>query len=565
VRLRATYRQPDAARYRRPGGAWDVPTLDHLLSGTHAPGSVAIVDGSRTLTGAELEAAVDAVTAGLATRGVRRGHVVAWQLPNSWEAVVLFRACWRRGAVAAPIHHQVGASEVERMVASLDPTVMLASPGMALLDRPHTIGVRTPDADRGFDDLFRTRPVRSQSWSQSRSQSRNESRSETGRGSEVAVVLFTSGSSGDPKAVLHSSRGLAYKARSMVAAHGLSAADAALMPSPLAHVSGLLNSVLVPQAAGMPVVLMEWWDPELGVRLAAEHRVSFMIGPPTLFLGMLDVGNVRSQVPSLRVVSCGGMGVTPEFIDKARAGLGATVKRTYGSTEAPTITTSTAADGAERARDTDGRSVGDAVVRVVDPESDRTRSPGLPGEVLLRGPELFVGYGDEDQTRGAVRRGWFATGDLGVLDADGWLTIVGRLKDVIIRSGENIAAAEVERILEAHPLVRQAVAVGCPDERLGERVAAFVVADRGLDVEECRRWFSEQGVARFKTPEIVVHLDAVPLLGLGKPDRAALRERAIALSAAAGSGMSRASEHRNTEHRNTEHRNTEQTERSADA
>jgi cyclohexanecarboxylate-CoA ligase len=279
--------------------------------------------------------------------------------------------------------------------------------------------------------------------------------------------------------------------------------------------------------------LMEKWDPELGVRLAAEHDVSFMIGPPTLFLGMMDVPGLRDRVRHLRVVSCGGMGVTPEFIDKARQGLGATVKRTYGSTEAPTVTTSTAADGPERARDTDGHSVGDAVIRVVNPATGRTLGPGRPGEVLLRGPELFVGYGQADQTKEAIRRGWFATGDLGTLDADGWLTIVGRCKDVIIRAGENIASAEVERLLELHPSVRQAVVVGCPDDRVGERVAAFVVGDGTLDVDECRRWFADQGVARFKTPELVVQLDEIPLLGIGKPDRPALKDRAAVAAEAA--------------------------------
>jgi len=520
VRLRASYRQPEADRYRRPGGAWDVPPLDRLLAGRHRPSDTAVVDGSRRLTGADLEGAVGAVAGGLSALGVRRRDVVAWQLPNWWESVVLFRACWRLGAVAAPLHHQVGAREVGRMVDALGPAVTLASPGAPLAEQSGAIPVRGGPSG-GFEELLGA-PARAP---------------DGGRGADLAVVLFTSGSTGDPKAVLHSARGLAYKARSMVAAHGLGEGDVALMPSPLAHVSGLLNSVLVPATAGMPVVLMEKWDPELGVRLAAEHRVTFMIGPPTLFLGMLEVGGVAERVPTLRVVSCGGTGVTPEFVDRARQGLGAMVKRTYGSTEAPTVTTSTADDPPERARETDGRSVGECRVRVVDPATDRPRRPGEPGEVLLRGPELFVGYGDDDQTRAAVRRGWFATGDLGVLDEAGWLTIVGRLKDVIIRSGENIATAEVEQVLEAHPRVRQAVAVGCPDERVGERVAAVVVADKGLDVDECRRWFAERGVARFKTPELVVHVDAIPLLGIGKPDRAALRE--VVAEAAAGARATR--------------------------
>ena len=148
----------------------------------------------------------------------------------------------------------------------------------------------------------------------------------------------------------------------------------------------------------------------------------------------------------------------------------------------------------------------------------------------MRGPELFVGYGQASQTAESVRRGWFATGDLGTLDGDGWLTIVGRLKELIIRGGENIASAEVERVLEQHPDVRQAVVVGCPDDRLGERVAAFVVGAPTVDVECCRQWFADQGVARFKTPEFVVHLEEVPVLGVGKPDRGALRARAAELA-----------------------------------
>jgi cyclohexanecarboxylate-CoA ligase len=514
VKLRTTYRQPDATRYRQPGGAWDVPTLDTLLSSPRPATAGAVVDGEVQLDAGAVEDLVASMAGGLRSRGVRRGDVVTWQLPNWWEAVVLFRACWRLGAVAAPIHHQVGATEVSRVLSDLEPAAVLSSAGMPLSELVDAVGVRRED--RRFDALVGGRPVRSGG----------------ARGSDIAVVLFTSGSTGHPKAVLHSHRGLAYKALSMTRAHGLTASDVALMPSPLAHVSGLLNSVLVPGTAAMTVVLMEKWDAERGVHLAGEHRVSFMIGPPTLFVGMMDVPGYHHQVGSLRVVSCGSMGVTPEFIDTARLGLGAMVKRTYGSTEAPTVTTSTWEDGPERARDTDGHSVGEAVIRVVDPATDRPLPPGERGEVLVRGPELFVGYGEEAQTRESVRRGWFATGDLGTLDPDGWLTIVGRLKELIIRGGENIASAEVERVLEQHPDIRQAVVVGCPDRRLGERVAAFVVGSPRVDVDECRRWFAAQGVARFKTPEVVVHLEEIPLLGVGKPDRPVLRERAAALAVA---------------------------------
>src|SRR5437764_12869640 len=171
-------------------------------------------------------------------------------------------------------------------------------------------------------------------------------------------------------------------------------------------------------------------------------------------------GFSAERVRSLRLISSGGAGVTSAFVEQARADFGAVVKRTYGSTEAPTVTTSHAGDPPDKARGTDGRPTGDVELRVAD-----------DGELLVRGPELFVGYADEAQTRDAHERGgWFRTGDLGALDDDGWLTIVGRKKDIIIRGGENVPAAEVEQVLEAHPLVRQAVAGGEPDVRLGGRV-----------------------------------------------------------------------------------------------
>src|SRR5205807_7281965 len=149
------------------------------------------------------------------------------------------------------------------------------------------------------------------------------------------------------------------------------------------------------------------------------------------------------------------------------------------------------------------------------------------GELWVRGPELFAGYADAAQTAAVVAHGgWFRTGDLATIDRDGWLRIVGRLKDVIIRGGENISAAEVEAVLEAHPSVRQAVAVGEPDARFGERVVAFVVASPDFDLDVCRQWFAAQGVTKFKTPERVVRLDALPMMAAGRPDRAALRRLA---------------------------------------
>jgi len=467
--LKATLRPARAAHYLQPGGAWDVPSLDAALSAT-TPGAIA--------------EEIASVAGGLRARGVRRGDAVAWQLRNVSEVVLLYRACWRLGAVAVPVHHAMGTADAAAALAQVEPRIVLTEPG----DVDGLVGLAPP-----------VTPSAS-----------------AARPADLAVALFTSGSTGAPKAVLHTQRGLAYKARLMRDVHGLTAADAVLMPAPLAHISGLLNGVLLPGVAGMRTVLMERWDPEEALDLIASDRITFMIGPPTFFVTLMGAGGFSAErVQSLRLISSGGAGVTPAFVDQARAAFGAVVKRTYGSTEAPTVTTSHEGDPVDRARDTDGRPTGEVELRI-----------GDGGELWLRGPELFVGYADPLQTRAAhARGGWFRTGDLATID-DGWLTVVGRIKDVVIRGGENISVAEVEGVLEAHPAVRQAAVVGYPDDVLGERVAAFVVADPGFDLEACQSWFAERGVTRFKTPERVVRLDAVPTLAAGKPDRAALRELA---------------------------------------
>ena len=241
-----------------------------------------------------------------------------------------------------------------------------------------------------------------------------------------------------------------------------------------------------------------------------------MIGPPTFFVQLMGAPKFSAaRVESLRLVSSGGAGVTTAFVAEATGRFGARVKRSYGSTEAPTITSSTARDSARRAAETDGRPVGQCALRL-----------GPDGELLLRGPELFAGYADPAETRAAVVRGWFATGDLATIDDGGWLTIVGRKKDMIIRGGENIAASEVEDTLVAHPQIREAVAVGYPDDQLGERVCAFVISDGPFELGTCRAWFTERGIARYKTPERIVRVDSLPVLAAGKVDRAALRKAA---------------------------------------
>jgi cyclohexanecarboxylate-CoA ligase len=436
-----------------------------------------VVDERARLSGADVEDLTSTVAGGLRAAGVRPGDVVAWQSANRHEVVLLYRAVWRLGAIAAPVHHQATAAERDALFERLAPRIVVDLDAL-----PHGAPVIEPWTD----------------------------------GSALAAVLFTSGSSGQPKGVLHSQRTLAYKAAQMTRVHGLGMSDCVLMPAPLAHVSGLLNGITLPGTAPFRSVLMSRWSPDEALDLIEREQVTFMVGPPTFFVSLLGAaGFTPERVASLRLVSSGGAGVTEAFVEDASQRLGCVVKRTYGSTEVPTIATSDPYDDVDAARRHDGRPIGAVELRLA-PD----------GELLVQGPECCCGYLDPAETATAFTHdGWFRTGDVATFD-NGWLNIVGRIKDVIIRGGENISAAEVENVLEASPEVRHAVAVGYPDERLGERVCAFVVASASFDLEACRAWFERQGVARYKTPEQVVVLTAFPTLPTGKPDRSALRAEA---------------------------------------
>ena len=352
------------------------------------------------------------------------------------------------------------------------------------------------------------------------------------RPSDVALVLFTSGSTGIPKAVLHTHRGLSWKATLMARVHGLGPADAVLMPAPMAHISGLLNGVLVPGAAGLRSVLVRRFDPEQALDLVARERISFLAGPPTFFIAMaraLADGPARRRVvgPARLERRClgdaglrGGHGAHLRLPGQAHLRLDRGADGDHQHRRRPLREGPRHRRARRRRRSSSGCRT---------PRPGARCATGTPGELWVRGPEMFAGYADAAQTATVIARGgWFRTGDLATVDRDGWVRIVGRLKDVIIRGGENISASEVEAALEAHPDVRHAVAVGYPDPLMGERVAAFVESAAPFDLEECRRWFAGRGMAVFKTPEKVERLDQLPLLGSGKPDRAALRRRAAA-------------------------------------
>jgi len=528
-RLEPTHEPPLANVYVRDR-SWGDDTLWSAFSATaaRARDRTALVEDHTRLGFAALAARAEALAARFAALGIAPGDVVALQLPNWWETVVVLLATPRLGATAVPIpsihrerelgfilrqtraralvipgryrdcdHRDLVTALRPQLPALAEVVVVRDAPaqGMRALDALPTGSLPPPPSDAGA----------------------------------IALVVYTSGTTADPKGALHSHRTLLAEARSLEPVHGLGAGDTVLMPSPLMHISGIVHALLVPAALGSRAVLMPRWDPAEALRLIAAERVTYMVGAPTFLRDLaLHVEPGVTDVSSFRLFSCGGADVDPALVAQAADRLGCVAKRVYGSTEFPTITTTGPADPPARRIDSEGRAIGAVEIRVVG-DDDRPVPPGREGEILARGPECFLGYLDRAlNAETFTSDGWFRSGDLGTLDAEGYLRITGRTKDIIIRKGENISAREIEDLLAAHPAVEEVAVVGVPDAAAGEIACAVLRLRAGSgapSLDDVTRHLLARGLSKRKLPERVAVVDDFPRTASGKVLKRALRDR----------------------------------------
>jgi acyl-CoA synthetase (AMP-forming)/AMP-acid ligase II len=335
----------------------------------------------------------------------------------------------------------------------------------------------------------------------------------------VAVVLYTSGSTAAPKGVQHSHETLLPGPNFMQA----DATTRSLMTFPAGHIASLL-SVLLPLVAGGSTVMMEAWSPRAAAELIEAYQVTSSAGTPFFLTTLLDVA-ARSgrDISSLTRFLCGAASVPPSLVARAEAA-GITTWRTYGSTEHPGICSGGPADPPDKRRLTDGRPTPGNEVRLVD-ESGAEVAPGAEGEIVARGPKQFVGYRDSVLDEDAFLDGtWFRTGDLGRFDSDGYLVVTDRVKDIIIRGGENISAREVEEVLASAAGVREVAVCAAPDQVWGEIVCAVVVPGPAAPtLEALREHGSSAGLAGHKLPARLVLVDALPRTAAGKVRKTDLR------------------------------------------
>lgn len=488
-------------------------TLADALARAYAetPDRVLLVDGETRLTCEDLQTRATALAKAMLAR-MPTGSVVSFMLPNWHEAAVVYLAATLSGMVVNPILPSLRDAELEFILADSgsrmlfaphyfrghDYAAMLTRVHAALADPPEVVLVRgDPD---GYPALF---------------EGGGDAVLPTLDPAAVRLLLYTSGTTGRAKGVLHSHNSI-HALLAQLGEHWLiSPGDRFLVPSPIAHIGGSIYAFEAPLLLDTTAILMDTWDADAAVALMLAEGCTHIAGATPFLVQLLAAARrAGTRLPDLKVFICGGASVPESLIREAADYFDrAAVTRVYGSSEVPVTTIGAlGADERSYAAQTDGRA-GIADIKLV-------AHPGAPpgeGEVWVRGPQMLVGYLHSEESCFDAQ-GYFATGDLGRwIDGD-YLLITGRLKDVIIRNGENISAREVEDVLAGHPGIAEIAVVGLPDARTGERACAVIVAtgEAAPDVAELRAMLAERGVARFKAPEQVLVWDTLPKNDAGK-------------------------------------------------
>ncbi|HEX4091971.1 MAG TPA: AMP-binding protein [Trebonia sp.] len=483
-------------------------------------------DGEHATTLGGLVSDAEKVAGALQARGISPGDVVAVQLPGSYAGAVVQVAVGLCGAVLLPVVMIYGPREMDVALRSSGASaVVLAAEYRGRAQADVVLSGLSPLPGLKFavvvgDDAPGHGAVGYAELLGGRGGAFRQPRPDPG---DRAVLMYTSGTTADPKGVQHSHRTLLAEATSQV--YTLNGADARhLGLFPPGHMAGLLSLLRI-LLLGTPTVILQAWGAGLAASLIDRHAVTSCGGAPVQLSGLLDQQAAgTATLGTLRECLTGAAPVPPSLIERAEAA-GITAFRSYGSSEHPTVSAGTINDPLGRRSGTDGRLLAGNRVRLVDADG-RDVPDGRDGEILTRGPELFMGYTDPALTAAAfLPGGWFRTGDVGRIDGDGYLTVTDRLKDIIIRGGENISAKEVEDLLVTHPAVADVAVIPVPDPALGERVCAVVVARPGctFDVEQAREHFAAAGAARQKTPELVIVVAELPRTPSGKVRKDVLR------------------------------------------
>lgn len=530
-----------AEEYRRRGWWRRRTFLDDLRDAAAAhPAKPAVVghraDGEgRAVDYGELEAAVDRFAGALVDLGVDRGGIVAVQLPNWWEAAALPLACARAGVAVCPVLPFYGRRELAHILALTEARVLVTVPNwqeaplaaaavelageLPHLEHVVVAGGQGPPGTISFDERFGDG-----AWEESGAGELD--RRQLGP-DEPFQVLFTSGTTGEAKGVIHSQNTLYAACRGYLEVLGLDGSLVTSVTHALTHQAGFGQGLLAALLVGGTQVWQDVWDGDVLLDLVERHRVTQLYGAPTFQLDVLDAQAARPRdVGSLERVVTGSAPVPPHLVERIREVLGVRTFSLWGMTENGTVTITGRDDPEDWAARSDGRPIEGMEVRV-DPAGLEDQPEGS-GRLLVRGAAQCLGYLRRDELYAAAldRDGWFDTGDLAHDDGRGGIRIAGRVKEIVIAHGFNVPVAEVEAALAAHPKIREVAVVGVTDPDADEQVCAVVTAaGEPPTLEELRAHLEGQGMMEWFWPARLEVVDDLPKTTSGKVRKVELRER----------------------------------------
>jgi acyl-CoA synthetase (AMP-forming)/AMP-acid ligase II len=480
-----------------------------LRSAGRWPDAEALVEEETVLTHAQAAAAAGRVARRLQDRGVRPGDRIALALPNGWRYAVAYYGVELAGAVAVLVNTRFAPPEIEYVLADSGASCVVADAQMA---------TRVPTACPHWDVEELVAPGPSDTAELDTWDWAGLSAAST----DVANILYTSGTTGRPKGAMQTHGNLVFNAGTVASVFGITAADRTLVVAPMFHATGLASQLVGFGAHGAARVFQPRFRPADMREALIAHRISFFAGVTAMIQLMLaDPAFDPEDLRALRTVCFGGAPVAEAFLASAVSRLpGVTFANVWGLTEATSIVTCAPGVEWEKRPWSVGRPVPRVEVAVsVDGIPDSDPDPDTVGELCVRGPVVTAGYWNQPEATAETfgADGWLRTGDVGRVDADGYVQVLDRLKDMIIRGGENIYSLEVESVLARHPLIAEVTVVGVPDPVFGERVRAVAVLRPGeaLSLEALRSWAGPQ-LADYKLPAELVIVDGLPRNANGK-------------------------------------------------
>lgn len=526
-------------------GAWnDMIITDYLDQAvSSSPDSAALIayrvseDVRTTLSYRELDRIVTRMAAGLASLGVKKADVISCQLPNWWQMTALHLACVRIGAILNPLmpifrerelafmlgHAQSRVLVIPHSFRGFNYAAMVQGMRSELPDLEQVLVIGSDDNANSFEQVLLEQP-----WEE-RIDTRALFAERRLGGDDVVQLLYTSGTTGEPKGVLHTSNTLFSNVRPYAERLHLSSDDILFMASPMAHQTGFLYGLMMPIYLQTTAVLQDTWDPLYAVKVAAAEKPTFTMASTPFLADLIDIApSHRDALASLRIFVAAGAPIPEALVEKAGSAVNAQIISAWGMTENGAVTVTRPEDDADRAIHTDGVALPYMEVQVID-DHGQVVANGAEGNLMVRGASLFVGYLKRPELYGVDDHGWFATGDLARMDEQGYIRITGRTKDVVIRGGENVPVVEIENLLYKHPAISAVALVGCPDDRLGERVCAYVTLHDGyssLSLEDLVTFLLEQRLTKNYLPEYLEVLAALPRTPSGKIQKFKLREQA---------------------------------------